>query len=102
MADRKIRFMVVSNFERHLKANGFSNPKLNKNKEQWAADALLESYRLDEIEEAMTYYFKVNPRPTWYWFANNVEKILAAIDAKKADLEFREEQRKKAEEWLQG
>ena len=102
MADRKIRFMVVSKFEQQCKAHGIAKPTLNKNKEQWAADALLESYRLDEIDEAMTYYFKVNPSPKWYWFANNMEKILAAIDQQKEDDAFRAEQRKKAEEWLQG
>lgn len=100
MADRKIRFMVISNFEKHLRVNGFARPALNKNREQWAADSLLESYSLDEIDEAMEYYFKVNQRPTWFWFANNMDKILAAIEANKADLEFREEQRKKAQAWL--
>jgi hypothetical protein len=102
MADRKIRFMVIGKFEKACKDHGFVRPALNKNREQWAADALLESYRLDEIDEALAYYFKVNSAPKWSWFANNMDKILAAIDAKKEDEAFRAEQRKKAEAWLQG
>jgi len=100
MADRKIRFMVISKFEKACKDRGIVRPALNKNREQWAADALLESYRLDEIDEALDYYFKVNQSPKWSWFANNMDKILAAIDAKREDEAFRAEQRKKAEAWL--
>lgn len=100
MADRQIRFMVVSKFEKMCKEHGIPKPPLNKNKEQWAADALLESYRLDEIDTAMAYYFKINPRPTWVWFINNVDKLLMAIDIKRQDDEFRAEQREKGKAWL--
>ena len=100
MADRKIRFMVISKFEKACKDHGISKPPLNKNKEQWAADAILESFRLDEIDEAMAYYFKINQRPTWPWFVNNVDKLLLAIDVKKQDEEFRAGQREKAKQWL--
>lgn len=100
MADRKIRFMVISKFEKACRDNGIARPAINKNREQWAADALLESYRLDEIDEALDYYFKVNSSPKWSWFANNMDKILAAIDAKREDEEFRAEQRKRAQAWL--
>ena len=100
MADRKIRFMVISKFEKACKDHGLQRPVLNKNREQWAADALLESYRLDEIDSAMEYYFQINDRPTWGWFANNVDKLLMAIDVKRQDDEFRAEMREKAKGWL--
>lgn len=102
MADRKERFALVSLFERHCKMNDVTKPVLNKNKEQWAADALLESFTFDELSAAMGYYFKINPRPTWSWYSNNVEKIIAAEEAEKQDKEFRAEMRKKAKEWMNG
>lgn len=100
MADRTVRFMVISRFEKACKDNGFTKPTLNKNREQWAADALLESYRLDEIQSAMEYYMSVSSRPSWSFFAGNIDKLLAAQEMKKQDDEFRAEQRKKAQEWL--
>lgn len=100
MADRTIRFMIISKFEKACKDHGFAKPTLNKNREQWAADALLESYRLDEITDAMEYYFTVSSRPTWGFFANNVDRLLAAEETKRQDDAFRAEQRKKAEAWL--
>jgi hypothetical protein len=100
MADRKIRFMVISKFEQKCKQHGRQRPVINKNREQWAADALLESYRLDVLETAMDYYLKVNDRPTWSWFAGNVDKLLMAIEIKKQDDEFRAKMREKAKLWL--
>jgi hypothetical protein len=50
----------------------------------------------------MRYYFKVNQRPTWSWYSNNVEKIISAEEAEKQDKEFRAEMREKAKEWMNG
>jgi hypothetical protein len=102
VADRKERFALVSLFEKHCKMNDVAKPILNKNKEQWAADALLESFTFDELSDAMRYYFKVNQRPTWSWYSNNVEKIIAAEEADRQDKEFRAEMREKAKEWMNG
>jgi hypothetical protein len=100
MADRKERFALVSLFEKHCKTNGMTRPVLNKNKEQWAADALLESFTFDELSNAMQYYFMVNARPTWSWYSNNVDKIISAEESSRQDKEFRAEMRQKAREWL--
>lgn len=100
MADRKQRFAVLSKFEYHCKINGLPQPNLNKYNEQWAADALLESFPYDQILESMQYYFSINQRPTWKGFANNVDRLLQSMQAKKDDEEFRKEMRQKAKEWL--
>jgi len=102
MADRKERFALVSLFEKHCKINGISKPVLNKNKEQWAADGLLESFTFDQLSDAMRYYFMINSKPTWSWYSNNVEKIIAAEEAVRQDKEFRAEMREKAREWING
>lgn len=95
-----MRFMVISRFEKACKDAGFTKPTLNKTREQWAADALLESYRLDEIQSAMEYYMGITSNPKWGWFANNIDRIISAQDEVQKDLEFRAEQRKKAAAWL--
>jgi len=102
MADRKQRFAVLSRYEKHCKINGMPAPNLNKYNEQWAADALLESFDLEEIYDAMTYYFMINPRPTWKGFANNIDRLLQSKAAKEEDDKLRAERRAKAKEWLLG
>lgn len=100
MADRKDRFAILSRYEKHCKLNYLPAPNLNKYNEQWAADALLESFSMQEIYDAMTYYFVINPSPTWRGFANNVERLLQSMAAKEEDDRLRAERRAKAKEWL--
>lgn len=100
MAERKERFAVLSRFEKHWKINGYSKLMINKYNEQWAADALLESFSMDEIYDAMTYYFMINSRPSWKGFANNVDRLLQSKAAKEEDEKLRAERRAKAKEWL--
>lgn len=82
------------------KLNGHQRPTLNKHKEQWTADDLLESWDDPQIYTAMEYYFKINSSPTWKGFCNNVDRLLQSMKAQKEDAEFRTEMRRKAKEWL--
>lgn len=100
MADRKERFSVISRFESLCKKNEIQHPIINKNVEQWAADALLETFSLSELYSILDYYFQVNPRPTWKSFANNADRVLQSMQDRKADDMFRAEMRQKAKEWL--
>ncbi len=100
MAERKERFAVLSRFERHWNMNGFPSLQINKYNEQWAADALLESFSMDQIYDAMTYYFRVNPRPTWKGFANNIDRLIQSKREKEEDDRLRAERRQMAKEWL--
>ena len=100
MADRKERFAVLSRYEKHCKINGLSSPNINKYNEQWAADALIESFSMQDIYDAMEYYFNINPRPTWKGFANNVDRLLQSKAEKEEDMRLRSERRAMAKEWL--
>ena len=102
MADRKDRFAVLSRYEKHCKSSGMSAPNLNKYNEQWAADALLESFSIQEIYDAMQYYFSINASPTWKGFANNIDRLIQSRIAKEEDDRLRAERRAKAKEWLSG
>lgn len=100
MADRKDRFTVISRFEKKLRENNIAVPFINKYNEQWAADALLESFSFDEIYDAMEYYFQINPRPSWKGFANNVDRLLQSKADKEEDMRLRAERRAMAKDWL--
>ena len=102
MADRKNRFAVLSRYEKHCKLNGLPAPNMNKYNEQWAADALLESFPVEDIYDSMEYYFSINSRPTWKGFANNIDRLLQSKAAKEEDERLRAERRAKAKEWLSG
>lgn len=100
MVERKERFALLSKFEQNCKLNNVSLPAINKYNEQWAADALLESFTFDQLKVAMEYYFKINNRPTWKGFANNADRLLQSMQARIDDEKFRAEMRRKAKEWL--
>ena len=100
MAERKNRFALISKFEQMCRINGYQRPALNKHKEQWAADDLLESWDDPELYKAMEYYFKVNNSPSWKGYCNNVDRLLQSMQAQEEDACFRAEMRQKAKEWL--
>ena len=100
MSDRKERFSILSRYEKHCKMSNLPAPNINKYNEQWAADALAESFPLEDIYDAMDYYFKINPSPTWRGFANNVDRLLQSKAAKEEDERLRAERRAMAKEWL--
>ena len=80
--------------------NSIAAPNINKYNEQWAADALVESFAMQDIYDAMEYYFQINHFPTWKGFANNVDRLLQSKAAKEEDDRLRAERRAMAKEWL--
>ena len=102
MADRKERFSVLSRFEKHCKMNDLSAPNINKYNEQWAADALLESFDIKDIYDSMDYYFIIQQRPTWKGFANNVDRLIQSKKDREEDDRLRAERRMMAKEWMNG
>jgi len=100
MADRKERFSVLSRFDKHCRMNDMPISNINKYNEQWAADALLESYSVEDIYNAMEYYFQIIPNPTWKGFANSVDRLLQSKRLKEEDDRLRAERRIMAKEWL--
>jgi len=100
MADRKDRFAIISRFERNCRVNNLTVPIINKYNEQWAADALLESFSYDDIVKSMEYYFSISPSPTWKGFANNVDRLMKAKSERDEDNRLRAERRERAKEWL--
>ena len=100
MAERKDRMALLSRYSKYHTAKYEQKPSLNLNVEQWAADALVESYGVSGCYDILEYYFKVAENPSWNYFAYNAEKILQAQKDKARDDKERVERRQMAKEWL--
>jgi hypothetical protein len=100
MVDKKYRFALITRFKKFASEKGIS-VNINIYAEQWAADALIESYGLDMCYEMLEYYFKVSESPSWTWFAYNADKVYKNLTGKKEDDRIREEMRQQAKVWLQ-
>jgi hypothetical protein len=98
--ERKDRMALLSRYSKFHTARYEEKPLLNLNVEQWAADALIESYTLPFCYDLLEYYFSTAQTPTWKYFANYADKIVEAREDYKRDLEERAERRKAARAWL--
>ena len=102
MAERKDRMALLSRYSKLHTFHYEEKPSYNINVEQWAADALIESYTLQGCYDLLSYYFEVSEKPTWKYFANYADKIIDARASYSQDLEERKERRRLAKEWLNG
>ena len=100
MAERKDRMALLSRYSKYHTAKYEKKPSLNLNVEQWASDALIESYGIGQCYDILEYYFNVSLSPSWSYFAYNAEKILQAKLDKDQDNKERAERRRMAKEWL--
>ena len=100
MAERKDRMALLSRYNKLYLQRYEQKSNLNLNVEQWASDALVESYGLPACYDLLDYYFSIAQDPTWNFFAYNAEKILNGKLDKEQDDKERTERRKRAKEWL--
>ncbi len=100
MAERKDRMALLSRYNKLYLQRYEQKSNINLNVEQWASDALVESYGISACYDLLDYYFGVAQDPTWNFFAYNAEKILNGKLDKEQDDTERKERRVKAKEWL--
>jgi hypothetical protein len=100
MADRKDRFSLLSRYSKLHAARYQAKPQINLNVEQWAADALVESYGLQDCYDLLQYYFEVSPSPNWKYFANYAHEIIDRREQYQQDLLERQHRRQLAKKWL--
>jgi hypothetical protein len=100
VAERKDRMALLSRYNKLYLQRYEQKSNLNLNVEQWASDALVESYGLPDCYNLLDYYFSIAQDPTWNYFAYNAEKILNGKLDKEQDDKERIERRAKAKEWL--
>lgn len=100
MADRKDRFALLSRYSKLHTARYNARPQINLNVEQWAADALVESYGLQDCYDLLQYYFDVAQSPNWKYFANYAQDIIDRKEQYNQDLVERQQRRQLAKKWL--
>ena len=100
MAERKDRMALLSRYNKFHLQRYEQKSNLNLNVEQWAADALVESYGLKACYDLLDYYFSIAQDPSWNYFAYNAEKIMSGKLEVEQDKKEREERRKLARKWL--
>lgn len=100
MTDKQKRLALLSRFDKHYKFKLGQKPQYNKWIEQWSADALIESYGLDQCYELLEYYFDITENPTWNHFAYIAHDIFERIQEHEKDIKERKQRRQKAKEWL--
>jgi len=100
VAERKDRMALLSRYNKLYLQRYEQKSNINLNVEQWASDALVESYGLPACYDLLDYYFSVAQEPTWNFFSYNAEKILNGKLDKEQDDTERKQRRAKAREWL--
>lgn len=100
MADRKDRMALLSRYNKLHLQRYEQKANLNLNVEQWAADALVESYGVSDCYDLLDYYFDIAQSPNWNFFAYNAQEILNGKLATKQDIKERQERRQLARKWL--
>ena len=100
MADRKDRMALLSRYSKLYAERLKTRPMVNLNVEQWAADALIESYGLPYCYDLLAYYMEVSQNPNWKYFANYAHEIVEKRSMLQRDIEERKERREKAKKWL--
>jgi hypothetical protein len=100
MAERKDRMALLSRYNKLHLQRYEAKSNMNLNVEQWAADALVESYGIRVCYDLLDYYFNIASSPSWNYFAYNTEKILEAKLEVEQDIKERQERRKLARKWI--
>jgi hypothetical protein len=100
MAERKDRMALLSRYSKLHTQRFEQKPTLNLNVEQWAADALIESYGMPACYDLLEYYFSVAQNPTWKYFANYAHDIIEKQEQQKIDELERKQRREMARKWL--
>ena len=100
MAERADRLALLGKFDKCYKQRYKVVPQYNKWSEQWAADALIESYGLKFCYDLVEYYFDVAQTPTWKYFSNNAHDIYEKREQYIKDIEDRKQRRQEAKKWL--
>jgi hypothetical protein len=100
VADRAKRYALLSRYDQLYKSKFGNVPTYNKWSEQWAADALVDSYGLDFCYDLLSYYFDVAQNPDWKYFSNYAQEISNGRARSLEDMQERKQRRELARKWL--
>lgn len=100
MAERAKRLAVINYFAKGFHSLTAKKLVVNRNKEQWAADNLLESYGKDDLYAMIDRYLATNDTPTWRGFTFAADEIYDTLKAEAEDRRQRELAKKRFREWI--
>jgi|APGre2960657373_1045057.scaffolds.fasta_scaffold165380_1 hypothetical protein len=95
----KEAYSLISEYTRLYREKYGISPTINKYKEKWAFLSLIEDFGYENIEQTLSYYFKLTKdMHPLSWFVNNFSSLhISRIGAEK-DAMLRSEQRRKTQE----
>jgi hypothetical protein len=92
---------IMDYFSTSYESRYGSKPLINRNTAKWASRDIVESFGVDDCKKAIDWYFQVKDTGhDWLWYANNIEKLIAARKLKEEDDKARKVAREKARAWL--
>lgn len=101
MADRKMKFAILSYFQKEYgKATGGRTVTINKYSAQWDADALIESYGVDDLKKLIDRYLELSPSPSWKGFCRDAQKVWEGLIMEALDRDERATIKRRAKEWM--
>lgn len=101
MSDKKQRYAIINYFKKKAAEYGVSTKPINIHSQQWAAEAMIESYGYEECFAIIDYYFYVTETPDWSWLTYNSERLVQSKLAEEEDRELRKHLRRGAKKWLE-
>lgn len=101
MAKKQPKYAVLDYWKDSVYNTYGFYPQMNRNTEQWAARDLVDSYGMPTVLELIDYYISISTTtPKWDTFKWKCDDLLTKKLEIEEDLKLREENRKKAKEWL--
>lgn len=100
MTVEKQNYAIISKYQSLYKTKAGQSYSINKFKEKWAAQDLIDSYGYDRVLLAMNYMFEVGTKVSWPYFVKNCGTILNYYDGVQRDIAERQERARIMEEWL--
>jgi len=95
----KDSYSLLSEYSRLYQERYGSKPVVNKYKEKWAMNSLIEDFGKEEVLETLVYYFKLSKdRHPINWFYNNFSTIYNSRISIEKDDKIRSEARKKTQQ----
>lgn len=97
--EAKLAYALITLYSNLYKNAYNRDPKINKHRDKWAMQDVIDSVTYDRARELLEYYFTTtNPGHTLKWFLYNFDRLDEVIDKIQADKkrrEFLREQTKK-------
>ena len=95
----KLEYSLITRYQQLFEQKYGRQPVVNKYKEKWAANSLIEDFGYDTVIECLEYYFKTpkDGHPISYFFFN-FDQLQDTLESNKRDDALREERRRKTQE----